>query len=246
MIVAPAATAGIFAFTPETRRTLVIQPDCGFGVHKYLYANADAISFSDPSGKLTLVETSLVSAAVGIFSTVISNAYKYADNPISPGEGLRQALVAGGIGAVSGVVSFQVSFFLKQFTLLSPWLRGAFTGAVSAGAGQFMKELVSWVEGKPITITGAGGRIFEASFGGFVIGGILSPLKVRFEKPVPNWIDVRGGVGDSANVVVMSYSNVSTVYSSAGMFVVPGLSVLQSVLKQELMNQFPIEDDPKP
>ena len=50
MIVAPAATAGLFAFTPETKRSLVIQPDCGFGVHKYLYANADPVGGRDPTG----------------------------------------------------------------------------------------------------------------------------------------------------------------------------------------------------
>lgn len=159
----------------------VAESSSGPGPCKYLYANANPIRFSDPSGHLSLGELAVVTGIIGgmanCFATICTPSFlrhSNADRTID----LLAAFGAGFVGGVASVylggpLGSLVGRFWMQ-TCLTPFLQGAVSGALSAFTQQIVQEMFSFITNPDgFSFVDASGRTVAATFAGFAFGGIF-------------------------------------------------------------------------
>jgi RHS repeat-associated protein len=146
-------------------------------LHKYLYAQANPIINVDFSGRMSACLSSMmVAMSVNVILTSIQIVYEAAwKKRIIPGWEIFERLgVAAAVGALGGAVAFRVGMAVKA---LGPFIQGAFGGAAGSGTTQFIMEIVDFVgRGKPTTFEDARNRVFRATFGGLILGGIVAQI----------------------------------------------------------------------
>jgi RHS repeat-associated protein len=92
-------------YDPETGRFISRDPFAGnvtdpVSLHRYLYANANPVMNTDPSGQATLVETMVISGLIAFDAALIVSYY----NGETLREALPKAVIAGVFGAFSGAL----------------------------------------------------------------------------------------------------------------------------------------------
>ncbi len=106
-------------------------------LHKYLYAHANPVMFSDPSGHESLVSTMITGAVIGILAKTVVVAYK--TNFFSQsyeGNLLREYIEAAGYGALGGAIAGKLlPHFLVWGRSLGPILGFGRFGAGTAIGG---------------------------------------------------------------------------------------------------------------
>ena len=83
-------------------------------LHPYAYAAADPVNASDPSGKMSLVETMLVTAIVNIvFADINIVASSVRGDPVSVKAAFIKIGIVGLSGLLTGAISFTIDTFLE-------------------------------------------------------------------------------------------------------------------------------------
>jgi RHS repeat-associated protein len=212
-------------------------------LHKYLYANANPISYIDPSGNLSLGETAMVGAIVGILSKLAVVSYKgiIGGKNYTTGGILYELAEGAGYGALGGFIAFKfapvISAIGGQTGLYGLFGTGTFTGTVSASAVAQFKELVDlFIFRKPTTFTDSAGRIVTAARGGFITGGLFTVFRYvkKAEPSSPKTIEFRPGTREVQ--VITPYNNLGPGYYSgvndaAALGAAPG-NIIKSVIER--------------
>lgn len=218
-------------------------------LNKYLYAHADVINGIDPSGNLTLKQTVMVGAIVGILAKTAIVAFR----SIVKGEQLSRndifwELVEGaGYGALGGFLAFQITpviaGFGTQTGLYGLFGTGTATGAITASAVAQFKEFVDfYIRKKPTTFTDSAGRMVNATRGGFVAGGIFTVFRYvpKVSPSSPQRVVFASATREAQ--VVTPYNNVGPQYyesinNAAALGSTPrtvGLSVFERIIRASI------------
>ncbi|MDD3852694.1 MAG: RHS repeat-associated core domain-containing protein [Syntrophomonadaceae bacterium] len=190
---------------PNTGRFLTMDtyegsPFDPMSLHKYLYANASPLMYTDASGAFSLAEMTatfsiyemLQSSAYGMVTCVLFKSVQLCINSTIYGkdytlqEVAKEILIAAGVGALGGAAGYIVKFWLASIMKLNSDLFISMSRQGAVGFfSQLSKEFCDWaIFKKDITWTDAIGRSITAGFAGFCLGGVIA----RIDNLVPGSI----------------------------------------------------------
>jgi RHS repeat-associated protein len=160
------------------------------GLHKYLYAQADPVGRIDPSGRFSLAEIS-VSAGIGATLNVALAIPNIVRNwsSLTAGDIAKKLGTEAAVGAATGVIGGVAGkLFFKTVTPNVTWLfqKAIIEGSAGAAAQQVATELWDVLQGKPVTIKDAAGRVFIATLVGALGGGAtfkIEPVVTKVLNP---------------------------------------------------------------